>query len=149
MDQKLTNLQYWRTVSVIFFSGLGLAVYDIGQCLIDLGISFSLRTFWWPVVICCSVVSITGMLFIWTTWFKQTTAWFSAFFEANRPKNTMISWGTFIILSLGFSTWVLFKGHIVLNGFFVRMFIYIVVATVGSVLIMPSKSIGSWQVGLA
>ncbi len=148
MVNNFPNLQYWRTLAVVFFCALGFAAYEISQRLVELGV-VSLDTFWWPVVISSFAISIVGLFFVWTSWFKEITTWFSKRCYGNILNNEIVSWGIFIVLSLGFSIWVVFKGYIVLNGFFVRIFVFIVIAIIGSILLFPQKSFDNWKVGFA
>jgi hypothetical protein len=148
MPRKKITVPYWRVYSTAVFCMAGLAVYEVGRRLNHLGVIFSLRTFWWSAVICAAMVSVFGLIFVWTSWFGEFVSRFSKFHRKYGLKNSMVSWAAFLAFSWGFSAWVLLRGHIVLNGFYTRVFIYMLISTLGMLFLKPITAVGNWKISL-
>ena len=141
--------QFWRLVLITFFCLMGLAAFEIGRSLSGLGVVFSIRTFWWPIVIIASVIAIFGVLFAWSQKALVFTAWFQDFHQAYWPENTGLLLVLFLVLAFGFPTWVIYRGYLLFNGYFVRIFIYMVVSFLGMTLLKPLTPGGKWKIALA
>lgn len=138
-----------RTIALLFFLVTGIAAYQISNRLDDLGVVFSLQTFWWPVLICLISIAIMGFMYIWTPGFPGLVSRLSGFQPANWQNYGLILWIIFLTMELGFSAWVMFKGHEVLDGYFILLFMYLVVSVIGMILIRPLTPNQNWFYALA
>jgi hypothetical protein len=146
---KRIFFSFSRVLATLFFWLMGRVALEIGRQLDSLGVFFSLRTFWWPTVLIISIFSLTGILLVWMPWFQGLVRKFSRFHSDHWPKNGLVSWGLFILLAVGFSVWVMFRGYIVLNGYNARVFIFLLVSIVGMLLLRPLIPEGDWKISLA
>lgn len=149
MYSEKKNSYFWLIVAASFFGSMGLAAIEIGHQLRNLGIFFSWKTFWWPTVILMSAISIAGMVLVW---FPKTKTLLDRIFKCHRlwgKINFYLLAGIFFILSAGFSAWVIFWGYMVLDGYYVRIFLYYVVSILGMLLIKPMIPGRNWKVALA
>lgn len=140
---------FWRITAALMFCSMGCAAIEIGCQLNNLGVVFSFRSFWWVVVVGMAFLSIAGISFAWTNWFSRLAAWFSKWHHKYWVRNCVVKWGMVIILSFGYSYWVLTRGYIVLNGFLARVFIFILVTSLGTLFLRPAAPGQDWKISLA
>jgi len=149
MVDKPGRFPFWRTYATIFFCILSLAAVEIARQLNSLGVIFSLKTFWWLVVTGALLLSALGILTSWTVWLPRLSSRFSIFHKDYWPQKRILLWGVVFALSTGFSLWVLTRGFIVLNGFYSRVFIFILISSIGALFLRPMSPGGSWKIALA
>jgi len=143
-----SSVFFWRSISAIFFLSLGGAVAEIALTLTELGVQFTILSFWWAVVIVGGVLAILGWLLLWRKGFQHTGTKILAFYQKHHLSNQILLWVIFFALALSFSVWVIWGGYIVLNGYFVRIFFYFVVALFGMFLLQPVFPDDDWPFAL-
>ncbi len=143
-----SNLFFWRSISTIFFLSLGAAIVEIACTLNELGVQFSILSFWWFIVIAGGVLVILGWLLLWRKGSQHFGAKILVFYQKHHPSNQILLWGLFITMVLCFSAWVIWGGYIVLNGYFVRIFFYYIVALIGMFLLQPEFLDDDWPLAL-
>ena len=149
MAKRKVDSVFWRLITTLFFCLMGFAALEIGQQLINLGVLFSVMTTWWSVVILMVVLAVTGIILVWMPGFDKVLSWFLKFHEEYWIKNKWFLGGLVLVLAFGFSTWVLYWGYVVLNGFIVRICLYMVVSFIGMTLLKPIMPNENWKVALA
>jgi hypothetical protein len=125
-----------------------LALYEISQQLISLGVVFSLRTFWWRFILSAFVIAVPGLLFVWSRLFREVKVRFVRFYDEHLLKQDKLLPVLFILVSLGFLLWVLKAGYIVLNGYKTRLFLFMMVSILGMICLRPLVPGKNWKTAL-
>jgi len=140
---------FGRILAAAALGLMAIAAFEIGSRLNAMGVLFSLNTFWWPVVLAAILLSVAGLIFVWTARFQNLVFKFSRYHQAHFPKNKWVIFGLFTALSLGFSLWVLTRGYLVLNGYRTRIFFFMLVSILGMLCFKAVIPGGTWKTSLA
>ena len=143
------ELTFSKLIGTLTIGLLMLAGYDIGQHLRGLGVLFSLKSFWWQIVIGCAILSVIALVLVWSGKLEKTAQHLIPFAKKYLHKRNKLLLVLFLVVSLAFSVWVLKYGYIVLNGFRTRLFIFMVISILGMFLLYPYTKEGNWQIALA
>jgi len=149
MAPPKTPFTFWRITASLSSIFILLASAEIGCRLKSLVVVFSLTSFWWVVVVIFIFLSVIGIILVWMPITKRSAVGFSRFHKEYWPHNGLFLWSAMIVLSLGFSLWVLLKGHIVLNGFASRFSIFILASSIGALFLRPMSPGKNWKIALA
>jgi hypothetical protein len=148
MSKNKPQYTFWRFATTVLAIIIGLAAWEIGNRLLDLGVVFSLGTFWWLVVFILSIFSVATLIFAWIPLFPQFAVKFSKFHQFYWNRQNLLSCLGILALSLIFSLWVLTRGFLVLNGFFARLLIFSIIALIGALFMRPMAPKGNWKIAL-
>ncbi len=144
-----TRDRYFLRIYFFVFLLLAVAVIiEISQTLNKLGVLFSLRTFWWPVVLIGSLFVVGGVIFIWTSYFFVILNNINVFVRRWWPSHRIISVGAMIILSIGFSAFVMWGKQITLQGLYARFFLFFLTASLGAIALRPLVTDNKFKLSL-
>lgn len=148
MRKNSSQYTFWRFATTVLAFIVGLAAWEIGNRLLDLGVVFSIGTFWWSVVCVLGIFSTATLIFAWTPLLPRFSVKFSKFHQIYWSRQDLLSWLGILVLALIFSLWVLTRGYLVLNGFFARVLIFSIVAILGAFFMRPLTPEGNWKIAL-
>lgn len=70
-----------KLIATLTIGLLMLAGYDISQHLRGLGVLFFLKSFWWQVVIASIILSVIGLVLVWSGALEKTTQHLISFYR--------------------------------------------------------------------
>jgi len=149
MSEKQTTFNFWRGVGSLFALSMGLAALEIGRNMTNLGVDFSVGVSWWWVVFTLGALSILTLIYAWTPLFPRHATVFSSYHDSAWLKHKFLNWTGVTGLGLIFSLWVLTRGHLVLNGFYARLLIYLLVCGLGAMFLRAIVPGRNWKIALA
>ncbi len=149
MFPRKGGLHFWSIFGTFFFGVLGFGGYEIGKRLAALGVYFSLNTFWWPVMLLSCILAAAGLIFVWTNQFRALLVKFSGLHSEYFPQDKRLLWALFLVFAFGYAYWVIFISYLVLDGFWVRTYLFLSVSVLGMLIIQPLVPERNWKIALA